>query len=283
MELRAMRCASILTVAFFTIFTSLQVSAMEKDQLKADFLFLGSYHMNNHGLDVANIAADDVFSPTRQREISAVISTLEYYRPTKVMIEVRQEKQKDIDRNFAAYCKGERPLSREEYEQIGFRLACALHHERVYAVDWDESSPPKDIDYQKSVERNNQQRSYEAFLARVGEIVRDDQHVLRTGTVSDMLKRMNSWSWLNQNAVLYHQIGLFGTQDDPAGANWVQYWFGRNLRIYNNIVRATNDGDRILVIFGAGHGNHLRQFAKDSSVYRIHDFPQLLAKGGRAK
>jgi len=278
-----MRCASILTVAFFTIFTSLRVSAMEKDQLKADFLFLGSYHMNNHGLDVANIAADDVFSPTRQREISAVISTLEHYRPTKVMIEVRQEKQKDIDRNFAAYCKGERPLSREEYEQIGFRLACALHHERVYAVDWDESSPPKDIDYQKSVERNNQQRSYEAFLARVGEIVRDDQHVLRTGTVSDMLKRMNSWSWLNQNAVLYHQIGLFGTQDDPAGANWVQYWFGRNLRIYNNIVRATNDGDRILVIFGAGHGNHLRQFAKDSSVYRIHDFPQLLAKGGRAK
>lgn len=278
-----MRCASILTVAFFTIFTSLRVSAMEKDQLKADFLFLGSYHMNNHGLDVANIAADDVFSPTRQREISAVISTLEHYRPTKVMIEVRQEKQKDIDRNFAAYCKGERPLSREEYEQIGFRLACALHHERVYAVDWDESSPPKDIDYQKSVERNNQQRSYEAFLARVGEIVRDDQHVLRTGTVSDMLKRMNSWSWLNQNAVLYHQIGLLGTQDDPAGANWVQYWFGRNLRIYNNIVRATNDGDRILVIFGAGHGNHLRQFAKDSSVYRIHDFPQLLAKGGRAK
>jgi Family of unknown function (DUF5694) len=259
------------------------VGAVEKDQPKGDFLFLGSYHMNNHGLDVANIAADDVLSPTRQHEVAAVIRILEDYRPTKVMIEVRQEKQKNIDRDLAASCKGQHPLSSEEYEQIGFRLACVLHHERLYAVNWDESSPPKDIDYEKSVERNNQQRSYQAWLAGVKELVRDDQRVLRAGTVSDMLNHLNSRSWLAQNAAIYHRLGLLGTQDDPTGANWVQYWFGRNLMIFNRIVRETNDGDRVLVIFGAGHGNHLRQFAKDSGVYRIHDFPPLPVGAGRAK
>lgn len=278
-----MRCASILSFVFFTILTSLKVDAMEEDQSRADFLFLGSYHMNNHRLDVVDIAADDVLSPKWQHEIAAIISILAAYRPTKVMIEVRNEKQKEVDRNFAASCKGERPFSRDEYEQIGFRLACALQHERVYAVDWDESNPPKDIDYQKAAERDNQQSTYEAWLARVEEFVADDQHVLKTGTVSDMLKRMNSMPWLDQNAMIYHQLGLFGTEEDPAGANWLQYWFGRNLMIFNKIARATNNGDRILVIFGAGHGNHLRQFAKDSGLYRIHDFPHFFGKGGMAK
>ena len=278
-----MKYVFILTIISLAISIPLQAGAVDKDQPKADFLFLGSYHMNNHGLDVAKLAADDVLSPTRQQEIAAVIRTLKHYRPTKVMIEVMPQEQKNIDRDFADSCKGERPLSREEYEQIGFRLACALHQERVYAVSWNESSSPKDIDYEKSVDRNNQQHSYKAWLKSVTEFAENDERVLKTGTVSEMLSHLNSQSWLNQNAVIYHQLGLFGTQDDPTGANWLQYWFGRNLMIFNNIVRATHEGDRVLVIFGAGHGNHLRQFAKDSDMYRIHDFPCLIERPGGAK
>ena len=51
----------------------------------------------------------------------------------------------------------------------------------------------------------------------------------------------------------------------------MQLWYGRNLMIFNNIARRTEPGDRILVIYGAGHGNHLRQLAADSGVYRVHD------------
>lgn len=34
-----------------------------------------------------------------------------------------------------------------------------------------------------------------------------------------------------------------------------------NLAIFNNIARNTDKGDRVLVIYGAGHGNYLRQLA----------------------
>ena len=54
------------------------------------------------------------------------------------------------------------------------------------------------------------------------------------------------------------QLGLrlatIGDDEQQPGANWVGYWYGRNLRIFNNVVRLTDrPEDRILVIYGQGH------------------------------
>ena len=64
------------------------------------------------------------------------------------------------------------------------------------------------------------------------------------------------------------------------GANWVMLWYGRNLRIFDNIVRGTRPGDRVLVVYGAGHGNLLRQLAADSGLYRVEDATRWLQPGG---
>ena len=93
---------------------------------------------------------------------------------------------------------------------------------------------------------------------------------------SDALLRLNSPDWLRANARAYFRIGLYGTPDDPIGANWDMLWYGRNLAIFNNIVRATKPGDRVLVIYGAGHGNWLRQLATDSGMYRVEDTARWL-------
>lgn len=249
----------------------------------ADYLFIGSYHMNNPGRDVHNTQADDVLSERRQREIAEAASLIERYRPTRIMLEVDGEQQERIRQNYAESCKGgSRPLGRSEAEQIGFRIACSqgLEPDKIYAVDSDGMGAIKDeesINYPKAIERHQQQKQYEAFLAE-GKIWADnDQRVLNQGSILDMLKNLNSDQWLRKNARSYYLVGLFGTPDDPIGANWVQYWFGRNLAIFNNIARNTAEGDRILVIYGAGHGNYLRQMAAESGIYRIHEPLDLLS------
>ena len=68
---------------------------------------------------------------------------------------------------------------------------------------------------------------------------------------------------------LTHHLGY--EKHDPAGANWVMLWHGRNLIIFNNIVRNTAPGDRVLVVYGAGHGNLLRQYAGESVFYTVED------------
>lgn len=246
----------------------------QNTQPSADFLFVGTYHMGNPGRDVHNTKADDVLSDKRQREIRKVAHLLERYRPTKVMVEADISRQEEITQQFNDSCHATRVLTRNEVEQLGFRIACDMKLNRVIAADWNDLGPIKDedsINYLKSVERHGQQRQYQEFLRIGAKVNEQDQYVLDHGTVLDMLERLNSTKWLESNGRTYFRIGLLGTQTDPAGANWVQYWFGRNLTIFNNIARSTANGDRVLVIYGAGHGNYLRQLAQDSGMYRVHD------------
>jgi hypothetical protein len=52
-----------------------------------ELLILGSYHMDNPGLDAVNPEADDVLTPRRQAEIAALNAALLQFRPTKVAVE----------------------------------------------------------------------------------------------------------------------------------------------------------------------------------------------------
>lgn len=249
-------------------------SETSRGQSRAHFLFIGSYHMNNPKRDVQNIDADDVMSGQRQREILEVARLIGRYRPTKVVVEANIKRQEAITKAYAAYCAGTRPLARSEHEQLGFRIARDTGVNEVYAVDWNDLGPIKDadsIDYPRAIDRHGQQSRYEAFLSAGKEQNQTSQRVLRDGAVLDMLRHLNSKEWRKSNAKAYFEIGLFGTETDPAGANWVQYWYGRNLAIFNNIVRNTKAADRVLVIYGAGHGNHLCQLAEDSGIFVVHD------------
>lgn len=269
-----MRLSPLATVLAVIGVSCAAIAGAREGDPRADFLFIGSYHMGNPGQDVHNTRADDVLSERRQREIAEVVRLIERYRPTKVMVEADSGSQGKISERFAESCKGSRPLGRNETEQLGFRIACDMGHQTVHAVDWNELGPIKDetsIDYRQAVERHQQQQQYEAHLA-IGKAESDRrQQILDRGTVLDMLKHLNSDEYLRQNAMAYFRIGLLGTSSDPIGANWVQLWFGRNLAIFNNIARSTDDGDRVLVIYGAGHGNFLRQLATDSGIYRVHE------------
>ena len=53
-----------------------------------------------------------------------------------------------------------RPLTRDETEQLGFRIACTRKLKGVIGVDWNDMGPIKDeasIDWIKAIERHGQQ------------------------------------------------------------------------------------------------------------------------------
>ena len=71
--------------------------------------------------------------------------------------------------------------------------------------------------------------------------------------------------YLNQQEIrdfhhLYLMLAQMGSAENPAGAEEMEAWWGRNLRIYANIARISEPGDRVLVIYGSGHKFLLDQF-----------------------
>jgi len=80
---------------------------------------------------------------------------------------------------------------------------------------------------------------------------------------------LNSDEKTREIASRYYVLAKLESPTERVGANWVEYWYGRNLTIFNNIVKNTAPGDRVLVIYGSGHGYILRRMAEESGFYDV--------------
>ena len=240
---------------------------------RAEVLVLGVYHMANPGRDIFNMQADDVLSPRRQQEIAELAAVLKKFRPTKIAVEATYGEDV-VPKRYADYLAGTRTLSRNEVEQIGFRLAKDLGHTAIYAVDADGDFP-----FQRLVNfarATGQSPRLEGMMGEIGEMVKAQGEYLKAHTVLQTLLSMNSDAKVAQDLGFYYLQARYGEPGDYAGPDLLAEWYRRNIRIYNHVARllATPE-DRVLVIFGAGHLGWLRQdFAADPTVRlrKLEDF-----------
>jgi len=229
---------------------------------RAEVLVVGLYHMANPGRDIFNTQADDVLAPKRQAEIAEVIAVLKRFHPTKIAVE-RDFGDTRISKDYPDYLAGKHELTRNEVEQLGFRLAKELGHQTVYPVDADGEFPfPRVVDYAKA---NGHSTEWEALMREVGDMVRENNAYLASHTVLETLLTMNSDDKVAQDVGFYYREAHFGEAWNWAGADLVADWFRRNIRIYSNIVDLVESPqERILVLYGSGHLGWLRQlFASD--------------------
>lgn len=89
-------------------------------------------------------------------------------------------------------------------------------------------------------------------------------------SITDQLVSVNEFAEIEKSHQVYFDIMRIGRGKEYTGANYLAWWYRRNLTILTNIVRLTDSpNDRILVIYGAGHSKLLNQFAKESGFYVV--------------
>jgi hypothetical protein len=218
---------------------------------RAEVLVLGVYHLANPGHDIFNMQADDVLAPKRQAEIAQLIEVLKQFHPTKIAVE-RAIGDDRIAKDYSDHLAGTHELTRNEIEQIGFRLAKQLGYKIVYPVDADGDFPyPRLVNYAKASGRS---KELDAIMGGFGANVKAQGQYLASHTILETLLYMNADDKITQEVGLYYQLAHFGEPGDWAGADLVTDWFRRNMRIFNNVVQlADSPNERVLVIFGWGH------------------------------
>jgi len=263
---------SIVTAAVLLL--SLAAHAQPAAPARAEVLILGTFHMANPGRDIFNTEADDVLAPKRQAEIAEVIAVLKRFKPTKIAVE-RASGDKRIRDDYAAYRAGTHELTRNEIEQIGFRLAKELGHEAVYAVDADGEFPyPRVLKYAKATGR---EKEFEALNAEVGAMVKEGSAYLASHTILETLLDLNSDERVAQSVGFYFRQAEFGEPWDWAGADLVSDWFRRNMRIYTNIAQlAPAADDRVLVIYGSGHLGWLQHAFASNPRFRLRKLAEFV-------
>lgn len=247
---------------------------------RPEVLVVGTFHMNNPGRDVHNMQADDVLSPRRQQEMAELTAVLRRFRPTRIAVEAAVgSRGRAMAQRYTDYVAGKYTLTRNETDQIAFRLARELGHTTVYPVDVDGDFPFLRV--RNYATANGRQEQFAAVQAQVAARVKAENDFLRTHTLVEMLDYMNADSMAARAMADDYALIQFGEPYEYAGADLIAAWFQRNIRIHHNIrALITSPDERVLVIYGAGHLGWLRENLRHDGTVRLRKLEEFT--GGRS-
>jgi hypothetical protein len=236
-----------------------------------EVMVLGTYHMDNPGLDLANVKADDVLKPQRQKELEALSAALAGFQPTKIVVERIAKTPELFDHRYAEFTPADLGKNRDERYQVAYRLAHRLGHKTVYAIDEDPGEGEPDyFPFGKVVEwakANGREAALNAELEKAKATVGRIEQLQVQGSVAHVLADMNQPDQAEQDQRWYYELFRYGDTDKQPGAELNAYWYMRNAKIFAKLMTVTKPGDRVLVVYGAGHNYWLRHFAKSTPGY----------------
>lgn len=241
---------------------------------KPQILILGSPHFGETN-DYAGGSGVDILQAERQKEVEEIVRLLEAFRPTRIAVEIPVAMDSAYRARYQAYRDGDAELRRSEAEQIGFRLARRLGHSQLYAIDAKlDEDLPRVMQWAAAHGDTAFLNGVQRFVGEIrAESAADAKRPLR-----DVLRRANTAEY-DALHWAYLRMARVGTPSDPVGASVVADRYERNLRIFANLARIVEPGDRVLVIYGASHGKLLRDFIRESGDYELIHPDRYLAPG----
>jgi hypothetical protein len=242
----------------------------------AHVMVLGTFHMANPGRDIFNLQVDDVLAPKRQKEIAETVAALKKFRPTKIAIEAGVDSKK-VRQEYQDYLDGKYTLTRNEIDQLGFRLAKGLGHKQVYPIDVDGDFPLDKM--QEFAKKNGKEQALNEWMAKIPKLLEHESAILKQGTVSDLLLFLNGKEQVRTDQELYMDFAQFAGGGEYPGPDLLAEWYRRNARIFANLRSIiASPEERVLVIYGSGHLYWLQRNVLDSRDLVLDRFGDFVEK-----
>lgn len=250
---------------------------------RAEVLLLGTYHFNYPGADGYKTPESlqfDILSAQKQAEINEVISAILKFKPTKIAIEAMPQSQLRFDTLYQKYLFGQLSNKRDEWFQLGFRLAQKLKLSKVYCID---AKPFVKTLYETDTTLANKYNlGSDTTFAELN--LQYEQYYAYDDTLQKFMKLKDYLLLINSDKYLQYDNGQYltytrnGTNTEPFGADgFISKWFNRNVRIFSNIQRLANSKkDRILVIFGGGHIPILKFLIESGQEFKLRRLDEFI-------
>ena len=264
------------------IVTAMMFTAPAMAAAPVEVMVLGAYHFGNPGLDTNNMQVDSVLTPEKQRELDSVAKALATFKPTLVMVEMQSDAPDLAVAEYRRFDDAMLATDANEIVQIGYRTARAAGLKTVHGID--EQPKGGEPDYypydkvQETAAKFGQTADLKALNDPVAASVKQFEAAQRTKTVAQMLVKINDAAGTFNDMDSYYGMLPIGDNDTQTGADLNAAWYLRNAKIFGKLMHIAKPGDRVLVVYGGGHGFWLRHFASLTPGYRNVDVTPFLAK-----
>ena len=253
---------------------------VENSLNKAQVMILGSYHFGNGGEHLINVEVADVMSDKKQLEIIEVIDKLSKFKPNKIAVEAKVTSAKELNNDYIEYCSNNSEIKsniighRNEIVQLGFRLANRLDHSKIYPIDVPAFLPFEPLD---DYAKNNLPELYEKIHQEIAKGAKQNEDLQKNNTVGEILRYLNNENRIEiEHSNFYLDLNQVGAGDKYYGANFITAWYERNIKIFANLQAISEPGDRILVIYGAGHCKIFKDFVSSYKEMELVDVLEYL-------
>ena len=205
--------------------------------MKKEIILVGTYHFEQ---------VEELIEK-KEKEVIELVDYLADYKPTIVAVEWEKSEDKELN---IEYQKSNEDYSFDEIQQIGFRLAKKLNHEKVYPVNWVGGISPEDM-----TELNvSIQDSYPELLNTMKVFSENAPDIsLNTPLVNSFRKLNDNEATKELERMYLSFVTVTDNKEKKIGYDFLNKWFERELMIFKNIVGTSNSDDRILLIIGSDH------------------------------
>jgi hypothetical protein len=292
MKLHNRICCLFLLIMSFTYITanaqnrkitSILRSLPIPDKPKNKVLILGLPHFDNttNASDVRAAKVIDMLTPANQKEIEDVVQQLKKFNPTKICIEWEEKLDSTFESRYKKYYTENTRLPVGEYYQIGFRLAKAMGHSKLYCID---SRPPQSAAVRQIDDIEKYAKQYGGWEEMNSYTQLNNAFNKYTDSVRYLLNLKDYVLFGNSDAVKQQFKRLWftglvhvGNKQAYAGADITGNWYTRNTRIFSNVKKiSTEPEERILIIYGMSHAFILEEIFRASHEFVVTEIKDII-------
>ena len=220
-----------------------------------EVMVLATWHFAGSESNIVNTDYSSVLTPKRQAELEEVAELLARFNPTAIAVERETAAPLYLDPKFETFSAADLTVKENEREQVGYRLAAKTGVTRVYGID--EGSSEGEPDYypfdklDEHAAATGQKEKLDALIGGVQARDAEEARRFATLTMREALIDMNAGKDSAGNFE-FEFLTLDEGESQPA-AELNAYWFMRNAKIFSKLIDVSRPGDRVVVVYGAGH------------------------------
>lgn len=274
-----------------------QVLIAQTPKSKIQIVLLGTFHFNQ-SLDSNSRLHSHLFTPKRQAEIQDIVNSLASFKPTKIFVEQEPDRQAFWDSIYADLKNDKEPVTTKvkanEVTQLGLKTAKVLQLKNVFCVDFQ----PENYGEKDYLPKNTSDSLMQAMWQYISSYPDSIQNhtdlfnlpyptkrlkqdsLLQTKTLAQYLLTQNTPEYFAYsdytNFTWFYSIGK---ANEYVGVDWLtNFWYGRNLRVYTNILRHINpkEDNKLLLIYGSSHISFLKHLFEMNPLFEVIELDKVL-------
>lgn len=262
-----------MSVLLALIWASAVSQSETEEERPVEVMVLGSWHFAGSTADLVNVEGANVLAPERQEELEALAHTLAKFEPTVIVTERETEAPNYIDPKYLDFDDEMLATVPNERVQVGYRLASLVGTDRVYRLDERSSEgEPSYFPFDKVMahaEATDQLEDLQAFLADFEAFATEESARLTTLTMREAMLAVNAGPLSSPE--FYYALLKYDQGEDQPAAELNAYWMMRNAKTFSKLEDVTEPGDRVVIVYGAGHKFWLEHFVEHTPGFVVID------------